>query len=257
MSNPSYRAIWEKRFQMNRESIIQVSTWDPFKNWELSTAPDNRAEDELINALAVLYGHGDTDLARCFLERCLQVAERTLAEDKLRSPRCRDNYPDKLGRLLRARTYAQALLGAPVPAAAWQEAAAAFEQACATYPKHKWDDFLEETLLASVRLALMGGDSDRVQRLLKRRRVLRWYPEQDDLVRGLAAALQAGSPPTDEDFRARARAYFNQVRDPDYYPNVGTNFAMLRLEIGALYDKYLVSLDNTINWQRTIEAIAA
>jgi hypothetical protein len=257
MSSPSYREVWEKRFRTNREGFIQVATWDPFKDWELSTAPENRAEENLLDALEILYGHGDADLARRFLEHCLLIAERTLAEDKLRSPRCKDNYPKNRGILIRARTYARAILGSPLEEVALLEASAEFERACAEYPKHKWDDYREETFLAAVRLAIIGGDGEQVKRLLRRRRLFRWHPEQDELLRALASSLQASSPQKDELFKARFKAYFDRVRDPNYNPQAFSRVPILRLELGILQDKYLFSSDRVVDLQRTIDAIAA
>lgn len=255
MGSPSYRPVWEKEYQANRGSFIQVAHWDPFKDWDLDTAPDKGVEYNLSDGLRILYGHGDADLARRFLEHCLAIAERTLAEDTLVSPRCRDRFPENRGILIRARTYARGLLGCPLEETALRKASADFEQACATFPKHKWDDFQENTYLAVVRLALVASDGARAQQLLTRRRRFRWFPEQDEILRGLASALLATSLPDDR-FRAYFKAYFDQVRDPAFNPAVYTRVPLLRLELGILYDKYLVSPNQTVDWQRTIDAIA-
>jgi len=264
MNSLSYRAVWKNDFQRRREGLIKISTWDPYGNWELNTMPDSSTEHFLLYGLDILYGHGDACLARLFLEYCLAIAERTLAEDKLQSPRCRDTFPENRGILLSARTYAQAVLGSPLDAVALRQAAADFEQACADFRKHKWDDFQENTYLSAVRVALVAGDAETVQRLLTRRRVFRWFPEQDELFRGLLPLLQTSTAP-DADFQARFKAYFDCVRDPNYKPqmqvrtgiyDVYVRRGVLRLEMGILYEKYFLSPDRTINWQRTIDAIA-
>jgi hypothetical protein len=264
MTKPSYRAGWVKHFQEQREGYFEVAGWDLFEQWDLETKPDWNAERNLRSALELFYGRGDADLARRYLERCLAIAERTLAEDKLRSPRCRDAFPENRGILLRACAFARALLGNPLEEAALRESSAAFEEACANFPKHKWDDFQENTYLSAIRLALVAGDAETVQRLLTRRRVFRWFPEQDDLFRGLLHLLQTSAPP-DESFQDRFKVYFDRVRDPKYKPQVQMNSGifdvyvrrdMLRLEIGILYDKYFLSPTKTIDWQQTIDAIA-
>jgi hypothetical protein len=254
MTSHSYQAIWKQKFQVNRAGLIQILGWDPFRNWELNTGPEGLTEDYLFHGLKILYSQGDADLARRFLERCLLIAERAMAEEKLQSPRCRDNFPLNRGRLLRARAYAQGILGAPWDEATLRQAATDFEQTCAGYPKHKWDELEEDTYLAAVRLALLGADGDRVQRLLSRRRAFRWRAEQHELVKALLPLLR--TPAREEALQARFDTYFDQVRDPNFKPEGYMPLDVLRLELSLLRDKYLISSEQQIDWQRTIEAVA-
>lgn len=256
MTRPHYRAEWVNHFQEQRGGYYEVAGWDPYGNWELNTRPDGRAEDNLLYALEVLFGRGDTDLARRFLERCLAISERTLAENKLQSPRCLENYPENRGHLLRARTYARALLGEPLDEAALRQASAAIEEACADYPKRKWDDMQEARYLEAIRPALLSGSAEATQRLFRRRRAFSTHLEEFELLKVLVAALPDGLPVRDEGFRVRFDAFFDQVRAPDYDPEEFSRVAILRLETGLLRDKYMVSLDGKIDWQRAIDAIA-
>jgi hypothetical protein len=248
--------VWVKRFQESREGYQDVVGWNPFDGWELDTAPESAAEDKLLDAVEILYGRGDADLAQRFLERGLEITERTLAEGKLLSPLCQDHAPQNQGDLLRARTYSLAMLGKPVDEASLLAASAAIEEACAKHPRGNWDDYEEAKYLSAVRLALLGGSAQTTQRLLQQRRAFRSHVEEHELLQALTTALSAGVPVRDEAFKSRFDAYFDQVRDPDYDPEEYSRVPILRLEIGLLRDKYLISPDGQIDWQRAIDAIA-
>jgi hypothetical protein len=204
--------------------------------------------------LEILYGRGDADLAQRFLERCLLIAERAFAEDKLQSPRCRNSFPENRGQLLRVRAYAQAILGGLLEEADLLKASADYEQVTASYPKHKWDDLQEDTYMTVVRLALLASDRERVQRLLTRRRAFRWRPEEHDLWTSLLPLNETRA--RDEALEARFKMYFDRIRDPNFKPEGFMQRDFVRLELGMLWDKYFVSPDRQIDWQRTIDAIA-
>jgi hypothetical protein len=236
--------------------LQEVASWDPFGNWELNTRPEGTAEDDLLAALDLFYGQVDVDLARRFLGRCLEITQRTLAENKLQSPRCVENAPENRGYLLRVQTYARAILGESWDETALLEASGAIEEACNGYPKRKWDDYQEARYLEAVRLALLSGNAESVQRLLQRRRAFRAHVEEHEFLKVLAAALTARVPVRDETFRIRFDAYFDQVRNPDYSPVEYSRVPILRLEMGLLRDKYLISPNGKIDWQRALDAIA-
>ncbi|MBI1915555.1 MAG: hypothetical protein HYS12_12605 [Planctomycetes bacterium] len=140
--------------------------------------------------------------------------------------------------------------------AALLAASADYESACAGYPKRKWDDFQEAKYLEAVRLALLSSSAETAQRLLYRRRAFPWHVQEHRLLQAFQGALTAGVPRWDAGFLSCFDAYFDQVRDPGYKPVEWSRVPILRLELGLLRDKFLISPDGRIDWQRAIDAIA-
>lgn len=257
MTNVSYRAAWQAEYAKDRMGYDEILTWDPFANWESNSAPESLAERLCEHGLAILCGGGDPEQARRFLENCLRIAERTLAERKLESlPWCKSKFPKNRGELLRARTFAQALLGGSLNEAALRQAAADIEEFSHGFPKGKWDDLEEADYLGSVRLALLGGDPEMPARLFKRRRVIRWHAEEYALLKGLADSPQPPPPQPDLPLLVRFDAYFERIRDPKYKSEVYQQTDVLRPELAALRDKYFVSPDGRVDFQRVVQAIS-
>lgn len=253
---PTYQSAWVTQFQEQRVGYLTVASWDPFEDWELNTRPDGTAEDQLLYAVEIIAGRGEFELARQFLDRCLMIADRALRENTLQSARCLENAPENLGRLKRTQAYARAILGEPFDESAMLEASGVFEEACADYPRRKWDDFQEATYLEAIRLGLLSGSAATIQRLLQRRRSFSSHVEEHDLYRALAVASAVGRIVQDDAFRNRFDAFFDLVRNPNYDPVEYSPVPILRLEISLLRDKYLISSSGTIDWQRAINAMA-
>ena len=251
MTTVSCRAAWQADYAMNHKSYSEILTWDPFRDWERSRAPESTVGNYFWLGLEVLCGEGDPEQARSLLEYCLRIADRTLAERKLESLLCKDSFPENRGELLRVRAYAQGLLGGPLDEGALRQAAADFEGHTLRFPKHKWSDLQEAEYLATVRLALLGNDGEILARLFKRRRVMRWHAEEYALLRSLADGPQRDSP-----LLANFDAYFDRIRDPKYKPEVYLRLKVLRPELAALRDKYFVSSDGPVDFQRVVGAIS-
>jgi hypothetical protein len=156
---------------------------------------------------------------------------------------------------LRTRAYAQALLGRPLDQAALLAASADYESVYADYPMRRWNHFEEATYLEAIRLALLGGSTETAQRLLNRRSRFRTHLEEQALLRHLAASLTTATPVQTDGFAARFDAFFDQVRNPLYDPPEYSRRPILRLELALLREKYLISSDGHIDWQRAIDAI--
>ncbi len=230
--------------------------WDPFEDWERNTAPDSAAERNLMAALEILYGRGDAELARRYLERCLRIGERALAEGVLHMERCKVHAPQNQGVLRRALAYARALLGTHLQAETLLAAEAPFEAACAGFTRRRWDTFDSEVYLSALRLALLADSADVVERLSRLRRPTRAHREQHELLTELAAAVSANERIQDKTYQTRFDTFFDLARHPEYDPAEYSDIRVLRLDLGLLRDKFLVSPDGEIDWQRAIDAIA-
>ena len=76
--------------------------------------PESSVEVTVSDAFGILLGQGDTELAKLFLSRAVELANRAIAEGKLQNEVCRSGLPDNRGRLMRAYSYAKCLLGLPL-----------------------------------------------------------------------------------------------------------------------------------------------
>ncbi len=56
--------------------------------------------------------------------------------------------------------------------------------------------------------------------------------------------------------RRRFEEYFDYIRDPQLKTDLFLERDVLRLELGALRDKYFVSPDGRIDWPRVVEAVS-
>jgi hypothetical protein len=255
MTTISYSKAWAKDVEANQSGHDEILTWDPFKNWEINRSPEGSVEDDVLLSAKILFGNGRPALAKAFLEQGLKIAERIVKEIRLKSPLCADTFPKNRASLFRSMAYARMMLGGALDERMLQQASADYEQWCATTIKSKkWDEMDEAWYLDSVRLALIGGDRARAKGLLEERRSFRWQREEAALLMGLASA--PGVPLKDARLQERFEAFFDLVRNPHYKSEVFCESQVLRIELGMLRDKYLISPDGTIDWPRTVAAIS-
>jgi hypothetical protein len=255
MTTVSYREAWGKEMEKDHSDYEEILRWDRYKNWEINRSPEGTAKDELLDGVSILFGNGPPALAKAFLERSLHIAERIVKENRLQSPLCISTFPENRGVLLRSMAYARLMLGGRLDELMVLQASADFEQWCEPrMKKSKWHDLEETEYLVAVRQALIGGDEARARSLLEKRRSFRWHAVQAALLKGLSAG--AGVPLTGAPLQERFEDFFDVVRDPHFKPEVYSEPAVLRLDMGLLHDKYFISPDGKIDWPRTVAAIS-
>jgi len=251
----TYHDLWVQKISDDRKSFDTILRWDVFRDWERSCAPESRAEDELILALELLYADRKSSEAQEFLRRALAVSERTTQENKLTSELCEAAFPLNRGGLLRSHAYSLALLGHELDTASLIQASSDFEGWCKHYKKGEWDSQSQAYYLAGVRLAIIAGDWERSERLLKIRKSFKWHQRQFELLKRLVEEFCLRHV-DDPDYLASFDEYFDYVRDPNLNPDVFMEKHILGLELGIIRDKYLVSPDLSIDWKRIISAVS-
>jgi hypothetical protein len=238
---------------MNEASYAELLEWDPFRDWQSLSMMEARAERELFNGLAVAFAKGVSDAnSISFFRRARAVAERALAEDKLNSPPLDSRFPMNRAMLLRALTYARSLLGEQVDTGAMVQSASDFLHWCEGSGKKKWDSQDQAHFLAAVRLLVLVGDFDRLQGVLKSRKSLKWHATEHTLWTLLSK--RRGAVSDNLEFRSALDRFFEEVRLPRVF-DVFVELDILRLEVAAIRDKYLVALGDEVDWPRTVASI--
>jgi hypothetical protein len=247
------RAKWVALVAKERDSFGSILAREPFVDWELNTAPEETAEDQLKYALVLRYGQVTGALVEAFLNRCFAILDRMREENLLESPKfpLPEIPPIHKATWRRARTFALVLLGKPLDHGALREAAPDF---LAWALDGDWDAMTEHKYLQAVRLLLIAGDVEKCAELLQTRKRFEWHGEQAESLRELVRA--SAFPVRDEAILERFDVVFNPLRHPDVRTKAFTEVAKTRLELGAIRDKYFVSTDGTIDWDRTIDAIS-
>lgn len=244
--------LWIARYEMNRSGYPEMLADHPFDGWERSHMPETRVEEELSYGLYIAYAWGsDHEQAVAFFNRACVVAERAIDEDKLTSPLSNSSFPLNRGILNRAFSYARAALGEPLDSSALRQASQDFEEWCKGYGRRDWDSQAQANYLAAVRLALVAGDLERARELLKTKKSFKWHNEEHQIWFRLVERDRAIDDALAESFDR----YFGRLRDPGFVPDVYMEIDILRIELAAVRDKYLVSDDGKIDWWRAIDSI--
>lgn len=227
-----------------RFDSVYLRARDPFRTWELNTRPESRVASELGDAVTLLCGDGEPDLAKKLLRQCISVYDRAESEGKWLSERCKDAFPGNRGAALRAKVYAQGLLlDQPLDQEALANASSDLETISRDDDS---DEVVQDQYLSAVRLALLAGNADRARALLKRRRNFKLQAVELAFIK---AVLDKTVSVVD--------AHFDRIRDPQHMPRYHVSACAHPVEIGALRDMYFVSPDKTVGMGRVIQAMCA
>lgn len=252
--NDDRELLWVERYERDRNGFAEVLTWDPFREWERNAMPESSVQQELRGALYVAYAWGvDHEQAVAFLNRACKAAERTINEDKLTSALSVASFPLNRGTLHRDYSYARAILGERLDEEALRQSSRDFEEWCKKYGKGQWDSQAQANYLAAVRLASITGDIDRARELLKTKKSFNWHKVEHELWKRLVEL--SGTVRADAEFSEYFMEYFDKFRDPRFIPDVYMETDVLRLELAAIRDKYLVSGYGEIDWSRAVDSV--
>lgn len=247
------RDEWVAYIRKERVGFDTIYSKDIFSHWDTYRQPGKIAEDSLRYALDLRYGKDATGLADKFLERCLLVAERVLAEQTFDVGTTRNEVPSMAqASLLEVQVLANALLGNGLDVLPLRDAAIDF----VTWALHeRWDDQSEDAYLHGVRLLLIAGDLSKATELLTIRKRFKWYCDQVMVFRRLVGSTV--QPIQDSTLLAEFDAILDPLR-PRYPINqvAFTDISKTRIELGAIRDKYFISADGCIDWDRTVDAIS-
>lgn len=252
MSSISHRSKWSDPKARDLRGLREVFNWDPFENWHRNGHPEWSADEQFHLGIKFLAGWNmRAEADECF-RRVLRISERTFKEDKLHQERPRDFWPGNRGHLLRVRAIAAGCLGQLLDCAALIQSS---DDYLSEAPAEglSWDSYAQAHYLTAIRLALLSGDLKRTQELLSTRRSFKWHATEHDLLRRMLATNRPPGAVTLEE----VDQYFDVIRDPDFKPKVFMDLEIARVEWAAIRDRYFISPDGQVDWNRAIAAIAA
>lgn len=254
-----YKPLWIDFVERNREAFSNPSAPDPFNGWDRDMMPESTAEIRLIMALELLYADAP-DMAQPYLRLSLEVAERTLAEDKCRSERCRADYPHNLGKVLRAKCYAEALLSGQLELPTIEQAIPCFQEYLKGETSSDWKTSLTQAdLLALIRLELVSRKASAAAALLKsNRKRLNWHSEQ---ARILALVADETDRRPMEVKLGEFDQFFDVCRNPKYTRQLDGEGVIeerdiQRFELGIIRHTYLISAGGSADHQAILQSIS-
>lgn len=225
MTRPSFITVWRSDFEKYRKSYADLAASDPFDDWDSIERTENAAEDELLDALRVLYGEPDSDIAVGLLRKSEAMCGRALSE--LQPSEESSVTQRSLGQLWRCSSHARYLLTGAldlqgvVTAAnryvdSWGHSTAVTDQS-------------EACLAAGVRL-LTIANGRRSAEVLSKTSSVRWHKNEFDLLSRIAVSEASDVPALHRD----VLSFFDTVRNPRFEPQCFTETGIIRFEWGVI-----------------------
>lgn len=254
---------WTRLYKKSLAELNELIDSDyPSQNWDANVSPDGTASFEFKTAVRILAGSEDWDLARRYLTRSVALVDRVFKEDKLMQPGCKLRYPENSAICRKTKAYAEALLGGELDRdaliVASREYQAYFEER--DDPKDR-NEQRHYSWVASIQLALIGGDLERSGQLLKRspshsRLNKRHLGALKDLA-ALASAAVRG--PEAQGLVERFDAFFDLARDPRRSMEKGEFLPVTTgpFELALLRERYVHRNSGSVDWVRVIADYSA
>lgn len=249
----SYKAKWLAAYEAERDYYAEEPR--PFEKWDRDSKPEWTAEWELRNALRVLYATAERAIADKFLSAALEVVARAFAEDKFHSKYAEMAFPENRGSALRARAYACAIKTGTFDASDLVNSGRDIEAYWSKFGPEDWDSQTQAYFLDVVRMALIAGDLVGARNVLQTKRSFKWHAEEHRLLKNLIEEALYGTPIRNEQLLSHITEFFDEIRDPDFKPNSYMELEIVRLEWGAIINKYFET-GASIDWNRVIELVS-
>lgn len=228
---------WEKRVLEDVEILWNYEEeFPPFDKWQWDWSPDTRSQRLLQEGLEILYANNPGGLSAKFLSWTIERIDRAVAEDKFNHPRAA--FPHNRAHGLRSRAHAAFLRDGAIALDDLRQSIEDFANYNEGIPRHLWDAQSEADVLAPARLALIAGEFNRFAELLPFRWPIKWHKQEAKFLLDMHKQLSIGEP-VSQQVADRFVAYFEQVRAPDYKPDIFTETPILRFELGLLYCQYI------------------
>ena len=249
-----FKRHWQTHIEKNLE-YFEGDLFPPFRNWEDDRLPEMDAVRKLRNGLICAYARWDGRRRDSFFDQSIAIVERALAENKFMSESCQFAFPGNRACALRVRAYASALLGRGLLIDDLNQSSIDYESWCEGYEAGDWDSQAQAYYLDAVRTALLAGELNRASGLLDVRRSFRWHQQEFETMGQLIRAAVKSTPVLGDSARESILTFFELIRDPSFQPDVFLEIDVVRLEWGALVNKYLAPGD-AINWNTVIEIVS-
>lgn len=257
-----------------------------FSDWHMLAMPGNAVEDNLIDFIFIAVVYPDHEYCKIFLNWANEAADRALADERFqidpevdRSTKyvpgsgCRGwkvegVYPGNHGETLAAACLSRALRdNSELKAADLLQAADEIVETALYGGSANWIYIPQSWYLRCVRLCLLAGRIDKAQFLLKniRRKFKHTYVHQQWLQVLCNAIEAAGEGPLASEAVDQFQEFFDEIRNPEIRgmpsdKKDGTNLFgsinLLRLELAALKQQYILRQPLAGNWRKVLESIS-
>ncbi len=232
-----YKSEWQNHLGKKRPGCERILQNHPvFKIWETDHNPEFGADLDLHNALELLYGDPDCELAPLFLQRVIDMAERCMRKDKLRSEKCARRYPGNEGILLHNYAYARFFKSMPLDTDALLRAAADLVEYYSLLPPSLRDSLFESHILSAARLRLLCGEPALAREALGIKKKFRWHVGEHKLLKALASGK------TTPEFRESFEAHFDFIRAPRWVVPISEVYyddSRGRIDLALIAARYL------------------
>jgi len=256
-SEESIQDYWNARYIRDASDYEEIYTSEIiWKYWDRNFRPESSAETRLLDAIEVLSGSDNVELAERFTKRCLEIIDRINQEDKLAALTI--DYPRNRGCLYRTQVYAQTLIGGSWNNKLLNVASHDYEEHCrSNYPdKQDWDSQIQYYYINAIHLALFSGDIARADNLMEKPPYpLKSHAEHVSLLQGVIRFYNDELTIDEQtEFIAAYDVFFNRIRDPRLKkPNDYFMETIGPIEISLIREMYIRHPSKTINWNNVIE----
>lgn len=253
MSGVSYKTTWIGEYERQREYYLDAI--DPFENWESLGGHASIAELFLKQGLEALYGEAPANVVKKFFIAALQIVARAEAEDRFQTGRfTAGEFPLNRARALRTRAYARALLTGNSTREDLVQASNDFERWCSRCTRRNWDGQAQAHFLAAVRVAIIAGDLERVDSLLRHELGFRWHSEEHEIYLAMTKEFKRSTKIRGQRLTSRFRELFDCYRDPGFQSEVFLETGMVRFEMGVIWCRFFAA--GEFVWPSAVEAVS-
>ncbi len=248
--------------RMGLHGLPDVLKVPSVRDWGKLKDPGMMAQGELGFALEVAFAYPDHVMARQFLERSLEVAERGLREKRLELTEASMCY----GRVaaIKCKNYCRAILfGEPINPGEFKHCG----EDLLNYLRDSgegWGVGDQSDHLKAVMLFLIAGDLKRAGELIRIKRRFKWCGQWQQALQNLIeAAEKSGGQKVGNAAVPSFHSFFDTIRDlTTHWPaplqnNMLISDSVLRFEMSLLKYLYLSHPGEPIAWRKVFEQVTA
>jgi hypothetical protein len=259
MNRHSYGLKWEAE-ELELLAYYRQAIDDPAPVNADAAMPGYVATSLLYKAVSIRFRFpGEPILAKQYLEKASIVANTAVAQNLFQVGRATEVFPFNRACVLRAKILIDGLLyGGPADASVCRMAAQDHADDARQIEPALWEANAQGKYEDGVELLLIAGLRDEAAAMIRSARSMRGKGVKERFT-GSKAIVKAGTCPiTDPKVRDAYMAMFDAVRDPQFDTRGGCPLTVVeKFSLGVLWDKYFVSTDGTIDWDRALEATRA
>jgi hypothetical protein len=281
----SYKTAWTSHVKERLEAkdgYPGIMKWvaekgGRFSTWHKVGMPASQPEEDLDSVVYIGCVFPNHPYYAIFLAWAKEGADRALSDPRFAVDpevtrgvvgwKVEGVYPGNHGATLAAACLTRALQGnSELDAASLLLACDEIAESALAGGSKMWDYIAQSEYLRCIRLSLVAGDVEKAQFFLKniRRKFKHTFAHQAWLQALANAISESGGKALSEAAAQHFQQFFDTVRNPDYklpsnHPggiNLSANLSLLRLELAAIQQRYLLAQPLAGNWPQVLALIS-